>query len=122
MKYARTASRVFPSTTTPRHTSEACLSLGLGLGFRLGMVATVSREAENNVTIGETKSLLIVLSWQNPTSLKQLHFMRALFEQVRLCGQIYRRGLFVVASKRSLLFPTQPAPPAAYWLNLANTR
>jgi len=79
--------RTFPGTTTPRHTKHAS-----GLGFRvMGSVKSSGlgwwpplAEAGNNLTVGG-KSLTV--SWRNPASLKQHHFMRTQVREFACAGR-----------------------------------
>ena len=95
---ARIATRAFPTTTTPRHSNQAGLWLGSGLeklkGYPVGVVAAVSRtRRQSHCRSKKTHTV----SRQNPTSLKQHHFMRARLRKFASAGRSTPAGICHIA-------------------------
>ena len=91
---ARTATKAFPGTTAPRHSNQAGLCLRLGLGFRIGVVAAVSRGRKQSHRRGGKIPDSQARGKTLYTSLHQHHFMRAHLKEVRSpawadLGQLY---------------------------------
>ena len=75
-------SRAFPSTATPPHTNQA--ASGLGLGFRVGVVAAVSRSRKQSHRGAKSPLRLLTIPF-----IKTASFYAGTSQQVRLRGQIY---------------------------------